>query len=248
MALIEELERQGNWLFRWRSYLPLLFLPVLFRALYHIDPFWLNDKSWLPTIYRAGCMVISFLGLAVRCLVIGFVPKGTSGRNTTEQRASSLNTDGIYSLVRHPLYLGNFLIFLGVVMFVPVWWLTVIFVLTFFLYYERIMFAEEAFLRRKYGQAYEEWADQRPAFWPRLSGWRAPSLSFSFRNILKREYPAFFAIVVAFTVLKLSEDAIAHKPLMADRPWLIFLLFGAVTYVILRTLKKKTRLLHAEGR
>ena len=34
--------------------------------------------------------------------------KNTSGRNTHDQVADSLNTSGIYSIVRHPLYVGNF--------------------------------------------------------------------------------------------------------------------------------------------
>ncbi len=33
MTLREELESTGNWLFRWRSYLPLFVMPVLFLAL-----------------------------------------------------------------------------------------------------------------------------------------------------------------------------------------------------------------------
>ncbi|MGB8874133.1 MAG: hypothetical protein WCC75_12145, partial [Desulfobaccales bacterium] len=43
----------------------------------------------------------------------GLPPRGTSGRNTQGQVAETLNTTGIYSLVRNPLYLGNFLIWLG---------------------------------------------------------------------------------------------------------------------------------------
>lgn len=47
---------------------------------------------------------------------IGQVPKGTSGRNTSQQVADTLSTDGVYSVVRHPLYLGNFLMCMGVSM------------------------------------------------------------------------------------------------------------------------------------
>ena len=32
MALIEEMDRSGNWLFRWRSYLPFVFLPLIVTA------------------------------------------------------------------------------------------------------------------------------------------------------------------------------------------------------------------------
>jgi hypothetical protein len=33
MALREDIEKQGNWLFRWRSYLPLLVMPLFIIAL-----------------------------------------------------------------------------------------------------------------------------------------------------------------------------------------------------------------------
>ena len=64
---------------------------------------------------------------------------------------STLNTSGLYSVVRHPLYLGNYLMWLGVALFSRTWWAPVIVSLVFWLYYERIMFAEEEFLRRQFG-------------------------------------------------------------------------------------------------
>ena len=33
MALREDFEKQGAWLFKWRSYLPIIYLPMLFFAL-----------------------------------------------------------------------------------------------------------------------------------------------------------------------------------------------------------------------
>ena len=114
MALREEFERTGNWLFRWRSYLPLLlvglFLVALTNFRYPIGSYEL-DRNW-----KIICLLISFSGLALRMYVVGCVPRGTSGRNVTEQRAEVLNTTGIYSLVRHPLYLGNFLIWFGIIL------------------------------------------------------------------------------------------------------------------------------------
>ena len=57
---------------------------------------------------------ISVLGFLVRFYTIGTTPKGTSGRNTKEQVADVLNSSGMYSMLRHPLYLGNYLIWLGI--------------------------------------------------------------------------------------------------------------------------------------
>lgn len=126
------------------------------------------------------------MGLFIRCMVIGYAPRRTSGRNTDGQKAETLNTSGIYSIVRHPLYLGNFFIFIGMALFTQVPWFVLIAVLAFCLYYERIMFAEEKFLRGKFGDEYLRWADRRPAFIPSFKHYQKPALRFSFRNVLNR--------------------------------------------------------------
>ncbi len=243
-----ELKDQGNWLFRWRSYIPVLIFPLLLLTLLAEQGYISNSFHAVDSYHIAFCLAIAFSGLVVRSLVIGYVPEGTSGRNTTEQRAKFLNTTGLYALVRHPLYLGNFLIYLGIVMSVPVWWFVLLFALLFFIYYERIMYAEEAYLLGLYGKDYESWAIKTPAFFPKLSGWQKPALAFSFRNVLKREYPGFFAIVTSFTMIELSRNLLGRGKLLLSSNWIAFFLVGLGVYLTLRTMKKQTRLLHVAGR
>ncbi len=149
MALREELQRQGNWLFRWRSYLPLIILPLLLIALRNAD--WLERTvgDSLQNCWEVSCLSISFVGLAVRFVTVGYVPAGTSGRNTKGQKAKVLNTTGMYSIVRHPLYFGNLIITLGLLLFMAIWWFGLIVAFAFCLYYERIMVAEETFLAKQ---------------------------------------------------------------------------------------------------
>ena len=54
------------------------------------------------------------------------------------------------------------------------------------MYYERIMYTEEFFLRNKFGEGYLNWANQTPAILPQFKKYVSPNLTFSFRNILKR--------------------------------------------------------------
>ena len=91
------------------------------------------------------------MDLAIRWVTIAFVPGGTSGRNTLGQRADQLNTSGMYSMVRNPLYVGNFVAILGVLICVKVWWLVAMFALLYWLYIERVIAVEEAFLEQKFG-------------------------------------------------------------------------------------------------
>ena len=148
MSLKEQSAKTGEWLFRWRSYLPLVLMATIIPALQECSyPFgWHSyDLRW-----EMFCFTISLFGLLIRCYTIGYTPKGTSGRNTKSQKADSLNTTGIYSITRNPLYLGNFFMMLGVTMFLRVWWVSVIYALAFWLYYERIILAEESFLKNNW--------------------------------------------------------------------------------------------------
>ncbi len=248
MSLQREFQRQGTWLFRYRSYLPLVLVPLVLIALRDSEYLEKYLGDLVEDIWEVLCVGISFLGLFVRCLTVGYVPEGTSGRNTKQQRADRLNTTGMYSIVRHPLYLGNFLIFLGMMMFTQVWWIVLLSILLFWLYYERIMYAEEEFLRDKFGRHFVEWAEQTPAFIPDPRRWKRPDLPFSLRTVLRREYTGFFVITSSFTILEVSGDAIAEGRLEIDPEWLGFFAVGLIVYFVLRTLKKKTHWLHVKGR
>ncbi len=244
MPLREEFENVGNWLFRWRSYLPLALSGVLALGLIQNR----LDGFVPPLGWTLACFAISLVGLGVRIATVGFTPRGTSGRNTDGQRADELNSSGIYSTVRHPLYLGNFLMWLGVAMYCQLWWLAVIVSLLFWIYYERIMFAEEEYLRRKFGESYVNWAARTPAFIPSFRNYRPPNLPFSFRNVLKREYSGLLGVVMAFAAMGVCERLVVEGRFALDPTWQWICLGGVVLYVLLRTVRKQTRLFEVEGR
>lgn len=251
--LKDQLETQGGWLFRWRSFLPALLLPLAAFAFYESGPVVMGLGEGLESVWDGVCIAIAFAGLELRILTVGFVPAGTSGRNTQEQRATELNTTGIYGTVRHPLYLANYLMFLGFVLALKVWWFALIAVLIYILYYERIMMAEERFLAGRFGAAYTAWAKRTPAFLPRLSGWTTPAYPFSLRSVLRREYNGFYLIIAYFTLLDLLTDLVIERESLgvwvrSESGWLAFAATGTVAYLVLRHLKKHTGLLRVAGR
>jgi protein-S-isoprenylcysteine O-methyltransferase Ste14 len=246
MALREELEVQGSWLFRWRSYLPLLLSPFLCIALRNSGSLERVIGHVATYFYDGFCVAVSVAGLAIRCITVGHVADGTSGRNTKGQRAETLNITGMYSIVRHPLYLGNLMISIGIASFVEVWWLVVMVALIFWLYYERIMFAEEEFLRKKFGTSYLEWAERTPALLPRLRNWQRPNLSFSVRNVINREYSGLFALIVSFTFLDAARSMFAKGTFGLKMTWVIPFFASTLVFLAVRILRKKTEVLHVE--
>ena len=246
MALREEFEDSGKWLFRWRSFLPLLLLGVVLCALrqYHYPDY----SETLDDIWEGVCLLVSFLGLGIRAFAVGHAPRGTSGRNTRKQLAETLNTTGLYSTVRHPLYLGNFFMGLGPAMFADMWWLALIYVLAFWLYYERIMFAEEAFLRERFGENWLTWAERTPAFFPKFNLYRKPTLPFCWRTVLRREYNGLLGVVSVMFLLEVVGDYDYLGTIQLDRDWLWLVSCTVLLWVVLRALRKYTHVLDVEGR
>lgn len=244
MPLQEELESQGNFLFRYRGSLPII---VLIAALL---VFVQQVRSCdIPSLYFYLCFVTCLLGLAVRIYTVGHTPKNTSGRNTKSQIADEINTTGIYSTVRHPLYVGNFFMWLGAAMLTHQLWFILFFVAAYWIYYERIMYAEEQFLRGKFGTQYLNWASQTPAFIPSITQFTSPKYSFSLKKVLQKEINGLLNIFIVFTLFDLIYYYIKHQMIgMNDYFWLAGVIGSFVAYLILKIVSKNTTALVDEGR
>ena len=92
---------------------------------------------------------------------LGWLIRAAAGCNTLRDRLqaqsvtksrSPLNTSGMYSVVRHPRYVGDFFIGLGVVLVPFVVWLPLVYSVAFCLYYTRVMNVDEKLLRESWQQ------------------------------------------------------------------------------------------------
>lgn len=241
------MELEGNWLFRYRSWLPIVVLLVgvtVYIGELHNESFAFRHPHWAA--FEAACLLLGFVGLAVRAYTVGHTPAGTSGRNTDGQLADSLNTTGAYSMVRNPLYLGNFLMWLSVALLTREMWFVAAFTLLYWLYYERIIFAEECFLAHKFGVAYAEWAARTPAFIPSLAHFRRAAEPMSWRKVLKKEKNGLFALCLTFAAF----DALrAMMTGGAPSRWLLGLaVLSGVAYGVLEFFKKCTHVLDQPNR
>lgn len=246
MALKEEFEYEGVRLFRHRGWLPVVLLAAGL-AVYLLTARSAAVSAVCWRCYEYVCLAVSLCGLSVRIFTVGYTPTGTSGRNTARQVAESLNTTGLYSVVRHPLYLGNFLMYLGIAMLTRSVWFMVVFVLVFWIYYERIMFAEEQFLRCKFGGEWLVWASVTPAFVPRLSGFVPPALPFSWKKVLKKEKNGVFALFLIFCLFD-TAGAVALRVHDVNVLLAGMAAVSGMVYAVLKYVKKRTSLLDEEGR
>lgn len=251
MALQQELENQGNFLFRYRSYLPLVLLPIALWVNYYMinrspDLFSQSGITFLEIIAIALCLT----GLIIRICTVGFTPANTSGRNTSEgQVAETVNTTGIYSIVRHPLYLGNYFMWLGIAVLTGDIWFMLAFTMAYWIYYERIMYAEEQFLTRKFGEKYTAWAAVTPAFIPSFSNWTSANLTFSWKKVLKKEKNGLFAIFLLVLIFNCWTSWLTSNQWLTNKTWSInAAILTGLFYFVFKFIKSGTTWLNEDGR
>ncbi len=243
-SLRSHFHKSGSWLFAWRSYLPLALFPVVLVALRGYSyPY---DSPALALAWEVACFAVGVAGAAIRAYTIGYAPPGSSGRTTDSPSASRLNTTGIYSLVRHPLYLGNFLMWLSIVLLTRHWWAVAAVSLAFWLYYERIMYAEEEFLRSHFGQSFDDWAGATPAIWLFGTGWRRrwkPSpVVFSGKAVLLREPSPWFAFIASFTLVEAAAEWFATGRPLVHPVWVFTLATVGGIYLLFQLRPIRSRL------
>jgi protein-S-isoprenylcysteine O-methyltransferase Ste14 len=223
----------GDALFRRRSYMPLVLLPLFVLSLS-------DRRPPTPFAWEVFCFAVALGGLFVRAFVVGTAPHGTSARGTRRPAADSLSTRGAYSVVRHPLYLANTIVAVGCAMLSATWYLPAIVVLLSFIYHERIAAREEAFLQAAFGDQFRAWASRVPAMVPSFGGYVRSDVPFATKRVLVQESHGLCAIGTAFLVLDTLEDSIRRGYFHVDRRWLAVFVATLVPLLIV-VLQKRYR-------
>ena len=187
----------GEYLFRYRGQLPLIIIiiaiPIIATTSYY---------NILPIEYQnivQYCSILlSICGLFLRYYITGTTPEDTSGRNRKKQIANTLNTTGAYSIVRNPLYLANYLIWIGLASYSLSYILCIIISLLFIIYYERIIIVEEKFLSEKFKVKYDVFCQKTPICFPSFRNYQKSNYPFSIKNILRQEYSSTLSLIVTY--------------------------------------------------
>lgn len=201
------LERWGTFLFRFRdAVFPAVILATIIATRPQFPGGTRTADLWLDIV---GVLVAAS-GQALRILVIGYryIVRGGKHRRV---HAEDLVTGGIFALARNPLYLGNILVLFGIFIIWNAPLLYLIGVPFTLIGYSGIVAAEEAFLRRKFGQEYDEYCRTTNRWIPDFT--KAPEalkgIRFNWRRVLLREYGSWTAWIGTAGVLIIAESLYA---------------------------------------
>ncbi|MCC0033228.1 MAG: hypothetical protein H6890_08780 [Brucellaceae bacterium] len=215
------------------------FSPLALWAIWKGEPLDKFGGETVEYLFNAVCIGLVVLGQVIRALTIGHVPQRTSGRNTKLQIADTLNTTGLYSLTRNPLYLGNCISVVGILLYPQDAYLALTAILFLTLYYGAIIMAEESFLSGQFGEQYLEWASRTNAFFPAMRRWTPPALPFSWRFTLRREHSSWYAVFMPLYLISALQEYVAHGE-FPSMTWNIALVIMTLIYAGSIIVKKNT--------
>jgi protein-S-isoprenylcysteine O-methyltransferase Ste14 len=210
-------------MFRFRSFtpLPLIVLTVLF----------FKPLSAAPLFPIIG-LLLALAGEFIRIVSVGYAGSGTSGRENF-LKAESLNTTGLYSLVRNPLYWGNGLIFAGLLTMYAHPLALILFVVFLFIQYHFIVLAEETYLYERHGQAYADYDRSIRRWLPRFDRYTPPDKPFDFKKVFFKENDSCFNLLFASLLLLTYKEYIflgrvQHWPLFTGATVLLIFFYATV--------------------
>ena len=136
-------------------------------------------------------VLISLLGLAVRAWASGHLIK-----------EKALAVSGPYRYSRNPLYVGNFLLGIGIVVGTRSWWVLGLFIIYYGVFYPLIIRRERDRMRELFPQQYEEYRKKVPLFFPSVRKHLPAKGKFSWSLYRQnKEYRALQGTVLIWLVL-----------------------------------------------
>lgn len=233
----------GRFFFRFRNALfPVVLLVIVLLA----QPAEFLGNPALDKAVTVLGLLIALAGEAFRLIVIGYAYIRRGGRNK-EVFANELVTRGFYAHTRNPMYVGNFMVVLGFTLVLGSVGVLALVVPFFAWVYLAITTAEEAYLRDKFGAAYDDYAHRVNRFIPDFRGIKESLSEFEYdwRRALVKEYNTLcFSLAI---LLGLLAWKIVSLYGYAEHATAVRLLSGALLplalfYGTVRHLKKTRRL------
>jgi protein-S-isoprenylcysteine O-methyltransferase Ste14 len=222
----------GDWLFKYRSLTPL---PLIILVFLLFRPRQINGLNGMINAIGIG---LALGGELIRVLTVGFSLSGTSGREVYF-RADGINTRGSYSITRNPLYVGNFFIFLGLLVVYSNVYAILFFMPFLVLQYYFIILSEEQFLTRSHGSQYEQYRHLTPRVLPRLKNFKRPATGFDGHKVLFKENDSVFNLMIMLLMILMWKERTFSGSIRHG----LFFGLGAglltAVYILVKVLKKR---------
>jgi protein-S-isoprenylcysteine O-methyltransferase Ste14 len=191
-----------DWIFSYRGYLQGLFISLLVSYVW-LFPERFFGGTWFDTLPDIFGIASLILGATLRIWAVSHAGRHTRSRTI---KAPSLITAGPYSCVRNPIYLGNFLIGLGLVVLAEALLLIPVYLAVFAIEYRKIVEKEESFLRHKFGEQFERYCHGVPRWLPRFKHFAA-ALTFG-SNFYLKELGTTIGVLVGAVVFEWIESPV----------------------------------------
>jgi protein-S-isoprenylcysteine O-methyltransferase Ste14 len=183
--------RLGAMFFKHRNFL----FPVVLLALAIGTPprLFLGDTR-SDALLDLAVVALAAAGQVIRAMTIGLEYITRGGKNQ-QVYAKSLVVGGVFSHCRNPLYLGNILGILAMMVIHHGFWMYAIGVPYFALAYASIIVEEERYLRGRFGPEYDEYCRRVPRLWLRPAGLMQTlrSAPFRWKRLISKEYGTTFS-------------------------------------------------------
>ena len=232
--------RYGEFVFRYRN---LLFPAVMGLVFLVFRPVYPHGGAAADRWLDALGVLVGLAGEGVRAAVVGLAYIKRGGLNK-RVHADTLVVEGVFAHSRNPLYVGNLLMLLGLLIVHNNPWVYLLGGAFFLLSYRAIVAAEERFLGAKFGDAYRDYC-RRVNRWlpdPRGFGGTLASMEFNWRRVVLKEYSSFTSWVVTVCLL-LAWAALRNQGPESAAPRLLAVTVLALATLaaglLVRTLKKR---------
>ncbi len=136
---------------------PLLYVVIFLLSVYIQKLFPLTSLFFKTSIAFILGILFAIIGLI---LLIPAVVKFFKTKNTliTIKPANSLQTTGIYSITRNPMYLGLLNIYTGIAFFKGNWWTLMLIPIVILTITYLVILKEEKYMARAFGNLYVEYS------------------------------------------------------------------------------------------
>lgn len=185
-----------------------------------------------------------FFGLIMLGQIIRVSARGYKAEHSQDSQA--LIQGGPYQVVRNPMYLGIFLIGLGVARAIFKWWAVTFFIVVFIIRYVVLIYKEEKKLLAIFPQEYPQYCRKVPRLFPALS----TIIKLDIVEYLpikiswfKKEIGSMITLLLVVLLIESWEDIVTKGPkvFFQQSVWLFssFVLFAAFVILLSKHTYKK---------